>query len=64
MAKHIIHLILCLQRLIAGDPEVSPWLRVVMVENYNVAGGITHPACDLSRADFTCFQRRPPAPET
>ena len=36
IAKDIIHLILCVQQLIANDPEVSPYLQVVMVENYNV----------------------------
>ena len=36
IAKDIIHLILCLQDLIANDPEVAPYLKVVMVENYNV----------------------------
>lgn len=36
IAKDIIHLILCLQEFIANDPEVSPYLKVVMVENYNV----------------------------
>ena len=36
IAKDIIHLILCLQELIGKDPEVAPYLRVVMVENYNV----------------------------
>lgn len=36
IAKDIIHLILCLQQLINNDPEVSPYLKVVMVENYNV----------------------------
>lgn len=36
IAKDIIHLILCLQTLIANDAEVSPYLKVVMVENYNV----------------------------
>ena len=36
IAKDIIHLILCLQQLIANDLEVSPYLQVVMVENYNV----------------------------
>ncbi|WP_370811420.1 glycogen/starch/alpha-glucan phosphorylase [Roseburia hominis] len=36
IAKDIIHLILCLSELIAKDPEVSPYLKVVMVENYNV----------------------------
>ncbi len=36
IAKDIIHLILCLQDLIDNDPEVSPYLKIVMVENYNV----------------------------
>ena len=36
IAKDIIHLILCLSELIAKDTEVSPYLKVVMVENYNV----------------------------
>lgn len=36
IAKDIIHLILCLQELIANAPEVAPYLKVVMVENYNV----------------------------
>ena len=36
IAKDIIHLILCLSELIAKDPEVSPYLKVVMVDNYNV----------------------------
>ena len=49
IAKDIIHLILCLQELTASDPEVSPWLRVVMVENYNVTlAEKLIPACDIS----------------
>ena len=36
IAQDIIHLILCLSEVIANDPEVSPYLQVVMVENYNV----------------------------
>ena len=36
IAKDIIHVILCLQELIDQDSEVSPYLKVVMVENYNV----------------------------
>jgi starch phosphorylase len=36
IAKDIIHLILCLQELTSNDPEVAPYLKVVMVENYNV----------------------------
>ena len=48
IAKDIIHLILCLQELIANDPEVSPYLEVVMVENYNVTlAEKLIPACDL-----------------
>ena len=49
IAQDIIHLILCLSELIANDPEVSPLLQVVMVENYNVTAA-THliPAADIS----------------
>ena len=36
IAKDIIHAILCMSEIIAKDPEVSPYLNVVMVENYNV----------------------------
>ena len=49
IAKDIIHLILCLQQLIDNDPEVSPYLKVVMVENYNVSKAAKIiPACDIS----------------
>lgn len=49
LAKDIIHLILCLAQLIDEDPEVSPYLKVVMVENYNVTkAGKLIPACDIS----------------
>ncbi len=49
IAKDIIHLILCLSDLIANDPEVSPWLEVRMVENYNVTWAEKLiPACDIS----------------
>ena len=49
LAKDTIHLILCLQKLINGDPAVSPWLKVVMVENYNVTWAEKLiPACDIS----------------
>lgn len=49
MAKNIIHLILCLQELINHDPEVSPWLKVVMMKNYNVAKSErVIPAADIS----------------
>ena len=49
IAKDIIHLILCLQQLIDNDEEVSKYLKVVMVENYNVtAAEKLIPACDIS----------------
>ena len=49
IAQDIIHLILCLSEVIANDPEVSPYLQVVMVENYNVtAASFLIPACDIS----------------
>lgn len=49
IAKDIIHLILCLSELIASDPQVSPYLKVVMVENYNVTlAEKLIPACDVS----------------
>ncbi|MGN1349454.1 MAG: glycogen/starch/alpha-glucan phosphorylase, partial [Anaerovoracaceae bacterium] len=48
-AKDIIHLLLCLQELIANDPEVAPYMKLVMVENYNVtAAEKLIPACDIS----------------
>ncbi len=48
IAKDIIHLILCLSEIIAADPEVSPYLKVVMVENYNVTlAEKLIPACDI-----------------
>ena len=49
IAKDIIHLILCLQQIIKEDPEVSPYLNVVMVNNYNVTlAEKLIPACDIS----------------
>ncbi len=49
IAQDIIHLILCLQEIINNDPEVSPYLKVVMVENYNVTKAEKLiPACDVS----------------
>ncbi len=48
-AQDIIHLILCLQEVINNDSDVSPYLKVVMVENYNVtAAEQLIPACDIS----------------
>ncbi len=49
IAKDIIHLILCLQDVISKDPEVNPYLNVVMVENYNVTlAEKLIPACEIS----------------
>ena len=49
IAQDIIHLILVLQEIINNDPEVSPYLKVVMVENYNVSyAEKLIPACDIS----------------
>lgn len=49
IAKDIIHAILTLSSVIAGDPQVSRWLQIVFVENYNVtAAEKMIPACDLS----------------
>lgn len=49
IAKDIIHLILCLSELINNDPEVSPYLKVVMLENYNVSyAEKVIPAADIS----------------
>lgn len=49
IAKDIIHALLSLSKVIAADPEVSRWLQVVFIENYNVtAAEKLIPACDLS----------------
>ncbi len=49
IAKDIIHLLLCLQQLIDNDPVVSKYLKLVMVENYNVTKAEKLiPACDIS----------------
>jgi starch phosphorylase len=49
LAKDIIHLILSLSKLIDNDPQVSPYLKVVMVENYNVTlAEKLIPAADVS----------------
>lgn len=49
LAKDIVHTLLCLQQLIDNDPEVSPYLKVVMVENYNV----TYAESIIPAADFS-----------
>ncbi len=49
IAKDIIHLLLCLQEIVNNDPDVSPYMKVVMVENYNVTyAEKLIPACDIS----------------
>ena len=49
IAKDIIHALLTLSEVIAGDPEVSKWLQIIFIENYNVeAAEKMIPACDLS----------------
>ncbi len=49
IAQDIIHLILCLQEIINNDPDVAPYMKVVMVENYNVSyAEKLIPACDIS----------------
>lgn len=49
IAKDIIHLIICLSEVIKNDPEVSPYLKVVMLQNYNVTyAEKVIPAADVS----------------
>ncbi len=49
IAQDVIHLILVLQEIINNDPAVSPYMKVVMVENYNVSyAERLIPACDIS----------------
>lgn len=49
IAKDIIHAILTLSKVIENDPEVSQWMQIVFIENYNVtAAEKMIPACDLS----------------
>ena len=49
LAQDIIHLILVLQEIINNDPEASPYMTVLMVENYNVSyAERLIPACDIS----------------
>lgn len=48
-AKNIIHALLTLSKVVADDPQVSKWIQIVMIENYNVtAAEKMIPACDLS----------------
>ncbi len=49
IAQDIIHLILCLSELVNKDPDVIPYMKVIMVENYNVSyAEKLIPACDIS----------------
>lgn len=49
IAQDIIHTILCLQEIVNNDPEVNKYLKVIMVENYNVTkASKLIPACDVS----------------
>lgn len=49
IAQDIIHLILVMQDIVSKDPDVSPYMKVVMVENYNVSyAERLIPACDIS----------------
>src|SRR5699024_910217 len=49
-AKDIIHGIQCLAEIIKNDPEVWPYLNIVMAENYNVSlAEKLIPACDISQ---------------
>ena len=49
IARDIIHLLLVLQEIVNNDPDVSPYVTVLMVENYNVSyAEKIIPACDVS----------------
>lgn len=49
IAQDIIHLILVLSEIVNNDPDVSPYMKVIMVENYNVSyAEKLIPACDIS----------------
>lgn len=49
IAQDIIHLLLVLSEIINNDPQASPYMKVVMVENYNVSyAEKLIPACDIS----------------
>ncbi len=49
IAQDIIHLLLCLQKLINSDPVVSKYIKLVFVTNYNVSyAEKLIPACDIS----------------
>jgi len=49
IAQDIIHLLLVLQEIVNNDPDVSPYMKVLMIENYNVSKAEKLiPACDIS----------------
>ncbi len=49
IAKDIIHLLLVLEEIVNNDKDVSPYMTVLMVENYNVSyAEKIIPACDIS----------------
>ncbi len=49
IAQDIIHLLLCLEEIVNNDPDVKDYMKVVMVENYNVSyAEKLIPACDIS----------------
>ena len=49
LAKDIIHALITLSKVFENDPEISPWIHIVFIENYNVtAAEMMIPACDLS----------------
>ena len=49
IAQDIIHLLLVLQEIVNKDPEASKYMKIVMVENYNVSyAEKLIPACDIS----------------
>ena len=49
IAQDIIHLLLCLEQIVNNDPDVKDYMKVVMVENYNVSyAERLIPACDVS----------------
>ena len=65
IAQDIIHLILVLQEIINKDPDVSPYMTVLMVENYNVSyAEKLIPACDVSEQISLASKGSLPEPET
>ena len=63
IAKDIIHLILCLQELIDNDPEVSPYFKVIMLENYNVSKAAKVIRQQISPSRSPWLPKRLPEPE-